>query len=49
MKLTRQSGSPSALARGTPSRRQAPEANEDESKVPPYTPPDPLLLADGRR
>jgi (4-O-methyl)-D-glucuronate---lignin esterase len=28
---------------------QAPEANEDESKVPPYTLPDPLVLADGRK
>jgi hypothetical protein len=26
-----------------------PEANEDESKVPPYTLPDPLVLADGRK
>jgi len=26
-----------------------PEANEDESKVPPYTLPDPLALADGRK
>jgi hypothetical protein len=28
---------------------QAPPANEDESKVPPYTLPDPLVLADGRK
>jgi (4-O-methyl)-D-glucuronate---lignin esterase len=26
-----------------------PEANQDESKVPPYTLPDPLVLADGRK
>jgi len=26
-----------------------PEANEDESKVPPYTLPDPLVLADGKK
>ena len=26
-----------------------PEANEDESKVPPYTLPDPLVVADGRK
>jgi len=26
-----------------------PDANEDESKVPPYTLPDPLVLADGRK
>src|SRR5438874_7304377 len=25
------------------------EANEDESKVPPYTLPDPLVLADGKK
>ena len=26
-----------------------PEGNEDESKVPPYTLPDPLVLADGKK
>src|SRR5947207_6577552 len=28
---------------------QPPPANEDESKVPPYTLPDPLVLADGKK
>ncbi len=34
-------------AAGAPS--QTPPANEDESKVPPYTLPDPLVLADGKK
>lgn len=39
-----------ALLSARAARSQAPpEANEDESKVPPYTLPDPLVLADGKK
>src|SRR2546426_11167204 len=39
-----------ALVPGPGALSQAPpKANEDESKVPPYTLPDPLVLADGKK